>query len=100
MPNTECTPEKAAAETMGQTVRLLACQSIVHSKVTQRPLDHLQAAGFAVGVHISQQVDAVQQSIAALQAQGNAQMAATDRVLQMVDQLTAQGRLPDALKVQ
>ncbi len=67
--------------------------------MTKRPLDNLQAAGFAVGVHISRQVDAVQQSIAALQAQGNAQMAATDRVLQMVDQLTAEGRLPDALKV-
>ncbi len=67
--------------------------------MTKRYFNSLQAAGFAVGVHISRQVDAVQQSIAALQAQGNAQMAATDKVLQLVDQLTAQGRLPDSLKV-
>ena len=47
---------------------------------------------------MSQQIDTVQQSIAALQAQGNAQMAAPNKVIGMVDKLTAQGLLPDALK--
>ena len=46
------------------------------------------------------QLHAALQSIKDVDAQHAAQVAATDRILQMVDQLTAQGRLPDAPKVQ
>lgn len=52
----------------------------------------LQAAGFAVGLHISEQVDTVQTSIAALQAQSN-------MLLQMMEQMAAKDSLPAALKV-
>ena len=52
----------------------------------------LQAAGFAVGLHLSEQVDTVQTSIAALQAQSN-------KLLQMMEQMAAKDPLPAALKV-
>ncbi|DBB07689.1 TPA: hypothetical protein ACH3X3_009114 [Trebouxia sp. C0006] len=51
----------------------------------------MQAAGFAVGLHLSEQVDTVQTSIAALQAQSN-------KLLQMMEQMAAKDPLPAALK--